>query len=55
LNVAFPDGHVVFVPIRGNNKKGSYQPFDINLWNSLSAQDANAPDAYRIVFNGFQP
>jgi prepilin-type N-terminal cleavage/methylation domain-containing protein len=55
LNVTFSDCHVVFVPIKGNNRKGSYQPFDPNLWNSLSAQDANAPDAYRIVFNAFQP
>jgi prepilin-type N-terminal cleavage/methylation domain-containing protein/prepilin-type processing-associated H-X9-DG protein len=55
VNVLFGDAHVRFESIRGNNKKGSYLPFDANLWNSLNAQDANDSDAYRIVFNGFQP
>ena len=55
VNVLFGDTHVRFESIRGNNTKGSYEPFDANLWNSLNAQDANDSDAYRIVFNGFQP
>jgi prepilin-type N-terminal cleavage/methylation domain-containing protein len=49
VDVLFPDGHVVFASIRGHNKKGSYQPFDPNLWANVDA------DAYRIIFQGFRP
>ena len=49
VNAAFPDGHVIFVSIRGNNKKGSYQPFDPNLWANVDS------DAYRIIYDEFQP
>ena len=57
VNVAFPDGHVIFVSIRQNNKKGSYLPFDPNLW-AISLPQNNGqldPDAYRIIFDEFQP
>ena len=49
VNVLFPEGHVNFVSIKANNRKGTYAPFDPNLWLSVD------PDAYRIIYNGFQP
>jgi prepilin-type N-terminal cleavage/methylation domain-containing protein/prepilin-type processing-associated H-X9-DG protein len=58
INVLFPDGHVRFEAINGNNKKGSYLPFDPNLWGSSGLANGTATtaeDAYRIIYNGFQP
>jgi prepilin-type N-terminal cleavage/methylation domain-containing protein len=51
VDVLFTDAHVNYEPIRGNDKKGSYEWFDPNLWPS-GAVDA---DSYRIVVNSFQP
>jgi prepilin-type N-terminal cleavage/methylation domain-containing protein/prepilin-type processing-associated H-X9-DG protein len=58
VNVLFADSHVRFVPIRGNNLNKSYEPFDPNLWGSAGLGASGAPatvDAYRIIYNAFQP
>jgi prepilin-type N-terminal cleavage/methylation domain-containing protein len=57
VNVVFPDDHVNWVNIKGNNKKNSYQPFDPALWpvpapGGVPTLDA---DGYRIVYNAFMP
>jgi prepilin-type N-terminal cleavage/methylation domain-containing protein/prepilin-type processing-associated H-X9-DG protein len=51
MNVLFTDGHVNFVSIKGHSQKGSYQPFDPNLWPAAGVD----PDGYRIIVNAFEP
>jgi hypothetical protein len=51
MNVLFTDTHVNFASVKGHNAKGSYQPFDPNLWISGGVDS----DGYRIIVNAFQP
>lgn len=62
LNAAFPDGHVRFESVNGNNKKKSYLPFDqYDLWDPTISGGpgetavSDATPAFRIILNGFQP
>jgi len=56
VNALFGDGHVNWVPVRGNNKKGSFQPFDPKIWNSSPAiVIGNDPTLFRIIVNGLAP
>ena len=61
LNAVFPDGHVRFQPVNGNNIKGSDQPFDSQLWDPKipsgpgETSSQSSPPAALIIMNGFQP
>jgi len=63
INASFPDGHVRFQTVAGNNKKASNEPFDPNLWNTPSASTGPGESTYGdganfsagIIMNGFQP
>jgi prepilin-type N-terminal cleavage/methylation domain-containing protein len=62
LNAGFPDGHVRFQSVNGNNKKNSYGPFDqTDLWDPTvpsgpgeTAYSSTVPAA-RIIMAGFKP
>jgi prepilin-type N-terminal cleavage/methylation domain-containing protein/prepilin-type processing-associated H-X9-DG protein len=51
VNVLYADAHVVFVPVKGNNTKGSRQPFDPKLW----TDPGDDPTGFRLIMNAFQP
>ena len=55
MNVLFPDSHVNWVNVGGNNKKLSYQPFDPVLWSVGTDGHSTDTDSFRIIVNGFEP
>lgn len=62
LNAGFPDGHVKFESVNGNNKKNSYAPFDqTDLWDPTvpsgpgETSYGQTVPAARIVMFGFKP
>lgn len=61
-NAAFPDGHVRFQTVNGNNTKLSNEPFDPELWDphiangpGESSLSGNGSYAGFIIMNGYQP
>lgn len=61
-NALFPDGHVRFEPVAGNNKKASNRPFDPLLWDPSVAggpgetsYSLGAQYAAGIIMAGWQP
>ncbi|MGH7940675.1 MAG: prepilin-type N-terminal cleavage/methylation domain-containing protein [Limisphaerales bacterium] len=60
VNAVFPDGHVRFETIRGNNTKGSDAPFDPLLWDPFisggpgETSYVSSTPAFRIIFDGYQ-
>ena len=50
VNVLFGDGHVRFVPLRGNN--GTGQPFFSGYWKD---DPGNTPPMFRVIMSLFQP
>ncbi len=53
-NILFADGHVRFVTVSGNNKRGSWAPFDPTLWDSNYAAGEDQ-SAFRIIMNAWKP
>ncbi|HEV2453977.1 MAG TPA: prepilin-type N-terminal cleavage/methylation domain-containing protein [Verrucomicrobiae bacterium] len=60
LNAVFPDGHVRFETVTGNNRKTSYAPFDrYDLWDPTisggpgQSKYSDSTPAARIIMNGF--
>jgi prepilin-type N-terminal cleavage/methylation domain-containing protein len=60
-NALFPDGHVRFQTVNGNNRKFSNAPFDPELWDPVVNQGPGntpyngSPAAFQIIMNGYQP
>ncbi len=62
-NAVFPDGHVRFQTVNGNNKKFSNAPFDPALWDptpSVAQGPGNtayngSPAAFQIIVDGYKP
>jgi prepilin-type processing-associated H-X9-DG protein len=57
-NVLFADTHVKFVRVNGNNQRGSWAPFDPDLWEPNSGGGAGPgddPSAFRLIMNGWKP
>jgi prepilin-type processing-associated H-X9-DG protein len=62
LNALFPDGHVRFQTVAGNNKKLSNKPFDLLLWDPVTSEGPGETSysegsgySAGIIMNGFQP
>jgi prepilin-type N-terminal cleavage/methylation domain-containing protein/prepilin-type processing-associated H-X9-DG protein len=53
VNVLFGDAHVIFVPVRGNDKNG--QPFFSSYWNENKGGPGADSEAFRIIVSLFQP